>query len=90
MSERKSAFLEKLKALPLDELVKYETAAVQAGRITDVVGIGCFLLMFFFPMELVFLLCVPIVCVAASMGAGIGNSLVEISRILANPKRADK
>jgi hypothetical protein len=90
MSEKRTEFLEKLKALPMDELVKYESAAVTAGRITDVIGISCFLLMFFFPVELTFLFCVPIVFVVANMGAGFNKSLIEIRQILANPKRVDK
>lgn len=91
MSEDSRAeFLKKLKALPIEELAKYESAAVTASRITDIIGISCILLMLFFPVELIFLLCIPVVCLVANMGAGFNKSLIEIRHILANPKRADK
>jgi len=84
MSEQKKNLLEKLKALPIEDVLKYESAAVTAGRIINVIGITLCVLMLAFPETLVMLICVPIVLVIANMGAGIGNSLVEIRRHLQN------
>ena len=78
MSDKKSTFLEKLKAMPIDEVIKYESAAVQAGRIIDVIGISCALLMMFFPTILVLMICIPALALIAKMGAVIGQSLVDI------------
>ena len=90
MSEQKKNLLEKLKALPIEDVLKYESAAVTAGRIINVIGIILCFLMLAFPGPLVFLICIPIVLLIGNMGAGIGHSLGEIRRHLLDPKRVDK
>jgi hypothetical protein len=86
MSDEKSELMMKIKKMPLEEILKYESAAVTAGRILNTIGISCFLLMFFFPEVLVILVCAPIIMLVAHAGTGIGNTLSHIRHHLQNMK----
>ena len=86
MSEARKTLIEKLKTLPIDEVLKYESAAVIATRVLNTLGVLFCLLMFIVPDAIIIILCVPVLLLLANMGAGIGNSLIEIRRHLQNPK----
>lgn len=80
MSDNKEAFLDKVKKMPMEELVKYKNTAITMNRFINIFGISCCLLMVFFPVLITVMIGVPSVCFLANIGAGIGKSLEEIRR----------
>lgn len=82
MNEKQTTFLEKMKALPAEDLLKYKSAAIQAKRILDVLGIACILTMLVFPIALVLVPCIPLAYILAKTSSNINLSLIEITNLL--------
>lgn len=78
MNDKNSALLKQIKAMPLDEIIRYESAAVMAGRIINVIGVACFLLMFLFPNIIIVIAALATIGILSHMGTGIGNTLFHI------------
>jgi len=88
--EAKTGLLEKLKKSSIEELTKYESAAIAANRIINVIGISLLLLMFIFPIGTIILVSSVSVLLLANMGVNVNRSLIEVRRYLRDPKRVDK
>ena len=80
MIDNKETFLDKVKKMPIEELVKYKNTAITMNRFINIFGISCCLLIIFFPVLITLVVCVPAVCFLANIGTVIGKSLEEISR----------
>lgn len=80
MSDEKDILMQKLGQLPLEEILKYESAAVFAGRFIDIVGISMILIFTMFPSFLLGLLGVPAIIILAEKGSNIDNALITIRR----------
>lgn len=87
---KQDTLLEQLKVLSVEELAKYESAAISACKIINVVGVICCLIMFFYPITLVIIFGILAVGVLANSHVNINNTLGEIRLLISKLKRADK
>jgi hypothetical protein len=91
MSEAEKRNIEKLKTLPLVDLVRYKSAAASTKTSINLVGISCFLMIFILPSNL--FISIPLVFLTsllANIGVGIDNFLVEIKKNLLRFPSTDK
>ena len=88
MSEENTAFLEKIKHLSVEELIKYELAALRLARLINVIGIFGILIMLIYPLLPILFLGTPVIGLLAVMETGINRSIVIIRELLLNPKKS--
>jgi predicted PurR-regulated permease PerM len=88
MTEKQTAFLEKIKTLSSEDLLKYKTAAIQVKRVIGAIGILCVFTMLVFPVLLI--LGAPLVYFLAKTSSNIHISLLEITGLLRQRTKADK
>ena len=82
MNDKQTTFLEKIKDLPVEDLLRYRTTAKNLIRSIDVIGVMCIITMLFFP-EVIFVISFSVLTFfLARISTNIGYSLLEINGLL--------
>lgn len=74
----RNELIKKIRVMPLEELVAYESAAISANRFITFVGVICLFFMLVFPSLLTILPGVILVYVMANISAGVDITIKEI------------
>lgn len=74
----RNELIKKIRVMPLEELVAYESAAISTNRFITFVGVICLFFMLVFPSLLTILPGVILVYVMANISAGVDITIKEI------------
>lgn len=80
----KEEFLNRLKKMPAEELVKYENAALFIGRCVNVLGVSCILFALFYPYMAVIFTSIIFTIILAQVSAGVGEFRTAVKDYLSS------
>lgn len=83
----KQEFISKIKKMPVEEILRYKTTAINTNRVINVFGILTLLMMLIFPNMEMIIAGAIFIFIFANMSVGISEFLKEISEILAKKKK---
>lgn len=74
----RNELIKKIRVMPLEELVAYESAAISTNRFITFIGVTCLFFMLVFPSLLIILPGVILVYIMANISTGVDIAIKEI------------